>query len=423
MRDELAALRGRNLGPCAACGRSVYFEHNFSRSRGRVVHVRCPIGARNSLTDAPAGARDATASGVTVLRIIPRTWTAGGLAEEQTVGDREQTLADSEQTLADADQGSAERDQTSAHADQDAADRDQAASDRDLAHGVDAAAHQASRDIRRRTAHEREQTAGARLQSANERDASAHARDLAGLVRDRAAAAHDLAMAQRDAGAAPGGDGAVTGAEIVMRAAEQRRRAALHRAEAAQHRVHAAADREAAASDREQSARDRLRALSDREALARALAVTENDPLTGARTRVAGLTDLDHELDRCRRNDASLVVVYVDAVGLKRLNDSEGHEAGDELLKLVVVLLKRHLRTFDLIIRLAGDEFLCAMSNMTPDDARERLGEVAAALAARSREAAIRTGLAELDTGDTAGALIHRADRDLLERRHGWPAR
>ncbi len=64
VRDELAALRGRNLGPCAACGRSVYFEHNFSRSRGRLVHVRCPIGARNTLTDAPASAgHDATASG------------------------------------------------------------------------------------------------------------------------------------------------------------------------------------------------------------------------------------------------------------------------------------------------------------------------------------------------------------------------
>ena len=54
VRDELAALRGGNLGPCAVCGRSVYFEHNFSRSRGRLVHVRCPVGARNARTDAPA---------------------------------------------------------------------------------------------------------------------------------------------------------------------------------------------------------------------------------------------------------------------------------------------------------------------------------------------------------------------------------
>lgn len=42
VRDELAKLRGRILGDCAACGRTVYFEHNFTRLNGRVVHVRCP---------------------------------------------------------------------------------------------------------------------------------------------------------------------------------------------------------------------------------------------------------------------------------------------------------------------------------------------------------------------------------------------
>jgi hypothetical protein len=44
-RDELAKLRGRVLGDCAACGHRVYFEHNFMRLNGRVVHVRCPITA------------------------------------------------------------------------------------------------------------------------------------------------------------------------------------------------------------------------------------------------------------------------------------------------------------------------------------------------------------------------------------------
>ncbi len=45
-RDELAKLRGRDLGACAACGQSVFFEHNFTRFMGRVVHVRCPISGR-----------------------------------------------------------------------------------------------------------------------------------------------------------------------------------------------------------------------------------------------------------------------------------------------------------------------------------------------------------------------------------------
>lgn len=344
--------------------------------------------------------------------------TGDGLADsEQTLADSEQTLADSDQSLADADHASGERDQTLADTDQDASDRDQAASDRDLGHGVDPEAHEVSRDIRQRTTRKREQTASARLQSASERDATAHTRDVAARARDHAATARDLAMAHQDAKYDHDAECAVSGVEIIRRAAEQRRCAAQHRTQAAEHRAQAAVDREAAADDRQRGARDRLRALADRESLAQALAATENDPLTGARARVAGLADLDHELDRCHRISSPLVVVYVDAVGLKAINDSEGHETGDELLKRVVTLIREHLRTYDLIIRVAGDEFLCAMSNMTLSDARERFSEVAAALAASSHAGAIRTGFAELQRDETASELIARADSQLLDSR------
>lgn len=53
VQDELAKLRGRNLGACAACGKPVYFEQNFTRFRGRVVHVRCPIDPRFSAAPPP----------------------------------------------------------------------------------------------------------------------------------------------------------------------------------------------------------------------------------------------------------------------------------------------------------------------------------------------------------------------------------
>ena len=342
---------------------------------------------------------------------------AGLVDSEQTLAESEQTLADSDQSLADVDHALGERDQMLADSDQEASDRDQAASDRDLAHGVDAAAHEVSRDLRQRTTREREQTSSARLQSASERDATAQTRDVAARARDHAAAARDLAMARQDAQYDHEGQRAVSGAKIVMRAAEQRKRAARYRAQAAEHRSQAAADRKAAADDREQGARDRLEALADRESFAQALAVTENDPLTGARARVAGLADLGREVDRSHRVNAPLVVAYVDAVGLKAINDSEGHEAGDEMLKRVVATIGEHLRTYDLIIRLAGDELLCAMSSMKLSDARERFSEVAAALASSNHPGAIRTGFAELQRDETASELIARADGQLLGSR------
>ncbi|MEY2516745.1 MAG: hypothetical protein QOJ89_4103, partial [bacterium] len=223
---------------------------------------------------------------------------------------------------------------------------------------------------------------------------------------------------QRDVDFERHGALAVAGAKIVMRVAEQRKRAAEYRAQAAEYRSQAAVDRDAAATDREQGARDRVQALADREALARALAITESDPLTGARTRAAGLADLDRELDRCQRTSSSLVVAYVDAVGLKRVNDSEGHDAGDRLLKRVVTLLAEHLRSYDLTVRLGGDEFLCAMSNMTLPDARQRFSTIAAAVAASDEAGAIRVGFAERRPDEATTELVARADRELVASPH-----
>jgi diguanylate cyclase (GGDEF)-like protein len=225
-----------------------------------------------------------------------------------------------------------------------------------------------SREIRRRGAREGRLTATARLNAADARDVLAHARDLAAPTRDGAADARGL--------------------------------------------------REAGAADREQAARERLHALVDREILADELAVADNDPLTGARTRAAGLADLERELDRCRRTAAELVVAYVDVVGLKSLNDTKGHEAGDALLQAAVGIIKEHLRPYDLVIRVGGDEFLCAMSNMTTVEARDRFAIIAGALSATRADAEVRTGFAVLKPGDGVTELIARADGRMLDGRH-----
>jgi diguanylate cyclase (GGDEF)-like protein len=129
------------------------------------------------------------------------------------------------------------------------------------------------------------------------------------------------------------------------------------------------------------------------------------------------LRDLDHEVDRSRRTVTTLVVAYVDTVGLKRVNDSEGHGAGDELLKRVVAAVRRHVRTYDLIIRMGGDEFVCAMSSVTMSEARKRFDAIAAQLGETSD--AIRTGFAELAATETAAELIARADAQLTAGRAG----
>lgn len=244
------------------------------------------------------------------------------------------------------------------------------------------ASHAISRGGQRRGIRRRDQSAVERLHAADERDVIAHARDLAARTRDTAAGARE-----------PGAHGR----EQAARAAE---------------------DRQSAAQDREQAAYERLHALVDRELLADALDRAAYDELTGARARAAGLTELGHELERARRSDGLLVVAYVDVVGLKALNDREGHGAGDELLTRAVAAIRAHLRSYDLIIRVGGDEFVCAMSGTSLLDARRRFGQVSETLAAAPGVGAIRTGLAQLTGSESATELIARADAELLGSAH-----
>lgn len=328
----------------------------------------------------------------------------------------EQTLADADQTLSDSDQTSSDNDQTSADSDQLAADRDQAASDHDLASGLDPHVHEVSRDIRVRTARQRELSASARMAAADVRDASAPDRDLAAAARDRAAEARDAAMRGLDAAHHELGVPR-TAVDVLLRAADQRKRAREHRAAAAEHREQAAQDRLAAAEDREQAARERARSLVDRQALVRELSLAATDPVTGARMRAAGLADLELEMHRSRRTNAGLVVAYADVVGLKARNDDHGHAAGDRLLKRVVTVIRDHLRDYDLVIRLGGDEFLCAMSGASLPEMHARFRGVAEALRAGEDPLEITAGFAELQPDDTPAELIARADRDLIEHR------
>ncbi len=246
-------------------------------------------------------------------------------------------------------------------------------------------------DAHEQSAARRDQSAKARLAAAEGRDALARARDLVAIMRDEAADARALSPAR--AADAP----------------------ALAPAQADA----AARDRREAAQDREQAACERLHALVDRELLARELELSAIDPLTGARARAAGLAELDREVDRCRRTARPLVVAYVDVVGLKALNDSEGHLAGDELLERAVAFIRARVRSYDLIVRVGGDEFLCAMSDVTLPAARRRFAQVAADLAAAPGVGEIRTGFARLTDQESASELIARADGELIDGPHG----
>jgi len=148
------------------------------------------------------------------------------------------------------------------------------------------------------------------------------------------------------------------------------------------------------------------------------LAAAQLDGLTGVFTRRAGLFALQREIERSRRTGEPLALSIVDVDGLKAINDHGGHAAGDRALVRVSRALTASLRTYDLVIRYGGDEFLCAFAGASPLDVGERAESTNAALSEGPGSTTVSVGLAGLRSDDTLETLIERADDDLYRRRH-----
>jgi len=192
---------------------------------------------------------------------------------------------------------------------------------------------------------------------------------------------------------------------------EMRGRGRASRRRAADDRTQAGMDRELATGDREQAGGDRLRAADDREQAG-------TDELTGARRRGVGLEELQTEMKRARRESDGLVAAYVDVDGLKAVNDEHGHAAGDAVLCSVADGFRRHMRPYDLLVRLGGDEFLCALPDVTAVEARRRFDDVRAELRDLAGTS-VSIGYSELRDSDSADDLVRRADTALLAHRGG----
>ncbi|HBB33279.1 MAG TPA: diguanylate cyclase [Cyanobacteria bacterium UBA8803] len=82
-----------------------------------------------------------------------------------------------------------------------------------------------------------------------------------------------------------------------------------------------------------------------------------HDPLTGLANRKQFHERLSQSLDWARSSNELLALMFLDLDGFKQVNDTLGHDIGDELLKVVAQRLTNNLRTSDIVSRLGGDEF------------------------------------------------------------------
>lgn len=168
--------------------------------------------------------------------------------------------------------------------------------------------------------------------------------------------------------------------------------------------------------------RDAATELSQSRDDMKAMAVT--DPLTRCYNRRLLYEIADHELQQHRRYDLPLSLLYIDVDHFKAINDTLGHQTGDEVLKTLGEILRQLTRQADFVFRWGGDEFLVLLS-ANEADAKEKARRIRQAFV---ESAIIRklpdgvdvsVGVVPVPPETTdLDPLIDQADRDMYRRKH-----
>ncbi len=160
------------------------------------------------------------------------------------------------------------------------------------------------------------------------------------------------------------------------------------------------------------------RDVTDRHALEETLAYQAlHDPLTGLPNRTLFADRLKHALGRAKRHSSGVAVLLLDLDNFKQINDSFGHDVGDEVLDTVARQLCRALRASESAARLGGDEFAFIVEDVTTGTelaaiAHRILSAVTDSLASDDRFTHVTgsLGIALAEPGDDPTSLLRNAD-------------
>ncbi|MCW2750171.1 MAG: diguanylate cyclase with sensor [Aeromicrobium sp.] len=235
--------------------------------------------------------------------------------------------------------------------------------------------------------------------ASDDRDASAEARDRTSTSHDNTADERDGLAALRDT------------------RADARDSASGHvDVDAATDRDAARRDRNSAKADRDHASHDRQAAFTDRSLSSQERAVLLLDELTGSYRRAAGFLELEREIVIAERTEQRFTLAFIDVDGLKSVNDTLGHDAGDDLLRTVVRSVRDVVRDYDVIVRYGGDEFICGMADVATSEVIARFDKANLALRAADHSS-VSVGVVERKRGEGLASLIDRADTAMYEGR------
>ncbi|WP_077340843.1 sensor domain-containing diguanylate cyclase [Pseudocolwellia agarivorans] len=145
--------------------------------------------------------------------------------------------------------------------------------------------------------------------------------------------------------------------------------------------------------------------------------ISNTDPLTGIANRKKFEADLKKEISRADRYSHSLALVIFDIDFFKRINDTLGHKAGDNVLRKITQLVLNHIRDIDFFARWGGEEFVLIL----PCRALQHAIMVSEKLRMLISQYEVEPdlfitcsfGVTEYGQGDTIESLFHRVDKAL----------
>jgi len=146
--------------------------------------------------------------------------------------------------------------------------------------------------------------------------------------------------------------------------------------------------------------------------------LADSDTLTPLPNRRFFLRALERSVAAMTRHGTPAALLFVDVNDLKRINDADGHAAGDAALVRVAQSLQRNVRASDVVARLGGDEFGLLLDHLDLEAAQAKAAALADAIAAGGG-ASVSIGVTALMPGDTADAALERADREMYRVKRG----
>jgi diguanylate cyclase (GGDEF)-like protein/PAS domain S-box-containing protein len=157
----------------------------------------------------------------------------------------------------------------------------------------------------------------------------------------------------------------------------------------------------------------------------RNLAIT--DPLTGVYNRRHFLQELQREMSRSNRYTCPFSLIMLDVDHFKEVNDRFGHEAGDHVLKELAELIRKRIRSTDLLARWGGEEFLILLANTNAQSAVKLVEDLLKLLLARTFPGIGRItasfGVAGHRVGEGVNEFITRVDNLMYQAKKGGRSR